>query len=1772
MKNRLLFPAAVVALICSAAFISQGFMKIDRNKGADEQGHVLSSLWKAYYAAEKADQPKKMAESLEAIKKEAKARRYHWDFYDAALKKVDAETSRNWKLRQELRSKLAAEIEEYDEPIVTYSYRNDWGGERLTDYVLTNRTRLQAGRNKWFYTRTSGQMNNLLNDFIKDDYEYALWSERFDGRDSEKATTALKDLLGETYPNTAWLEYSQLMEKYWRDREDALKGFIAKYKGKAVGLFGKALLFQDRMTALSSEEAGEDAYKALYADIKAAEKERKSYTSGVDSKIAASIDDFKYQLENLESKEIFVSFEDKEVIVALRNLDKVEVSITPDVKDASPLVKKTLLNPRKSFYVLDTLKLTIPDCDDGDYVVKAWNGKIEGQGHYMPKTLSLALRDDAEGRKFYVADYLTGEPLKTVDLRLMLSGKEVAKATGVTVDGFTPLPEAVYKAATRKSYYYLEASFREAGGRLRKSKELGLDNFEEIEPRKVRNDVFCNIFTDKSAYNPGETVKFKAVLYKGDLRESIHVLPAGEKVDAKLINAERKEVASVTLKTNEYGSVAGEFTIPKGERNGRFSLEVSHGKMASSRGLVVDEFILPTYDLTFESVDSLFFMGDEIEVRGKLSSYSGHPLDAAEVTYGVDSRGTRIAEGSAAPASDGSFTIRFPSRQDFYWYNVVVRVKDASGETKEFSRSVFVLNYLDIDVSLDNQVGGDVCLSSERRGDCSLLSGDKAEVIFTARNNEGKQVPVKISYELKDASGKVIGSGTADSGERKIFDVTAPGLYTVVASSVVKTTDGKEITGKAEISFLKVGDSDEVLAAGVENFFKPVGPCTDGSLKDGEEIRIQMGAGDGPVWAVAELFGDLRQPLGRRLIHLQGVPGKSGSIETLSFEYKKDYPDAVWLSIFYFRKGSHFQFRREFRREKTVLDLPLSFSSFEDKALPGKEYSFVLESLPGAEAVAAVFDKSSETISPNRWNLVRLTDVGAMNVYYQVQDGSVDRYGAYGISGGGRMFKTRAAGVVMEEAMEMNSMVAMAAPKSADSRILYDEISVEEDSMSMEDAGAVVDDVVVRSDFSTSLAFEPFLRTDGNGRATLKFRTSDKLSTFVVQVYAHTKDMKNALVRQEMTVSVPVKVSVAEPKYLYKGDKYVLHAVVSSLSDKPVQGTVALQCYPSSDYDGTKPFASSSKKVTVPAGGSVPVEFDVNPGKHDELGLKVVFADNGKTFSDAVFVSLPVVDAEQTLTESHSAVLLAGMDKDALLRRLQSEFTGTSSKGAEYKEIDIRQMLLDAIPSKVEPSGKDVLSLTESYYVRKVAAKLGSMLETVMPDSELWAKILACRNADGGFGWFEGMKSSPVITAVVLERFAKLRDAGLGTDGFEPASSVAYLDRNQFIHGGSWPWWCGWLSMEQYAHVRSMFASVPFDVSRETASEKSEYSKNFKEFKKDIKDYLVPSARDGRGLNGQILAKARRIKTLVNLVYGEGGTALASAWGIKFNADSKMKSSIAADIASLDEYAVEHRDGGWYYPNAVMPWRGLLESELYTHSLLCDLLSDSRVTRSLSGVEGSGVEGKIADGIRIWIMLQKETQKWADDPAYVDAINSVMNGEEDVLSTRVILLTKTYRKPFSDIVSAGNGFTVERHFYREVLGEDAKVGRVEIYPGMILKVGDKIISEYKVWNQENRSFVKLTAPREAGFRPVNQLSGHIGWWLRPVGGTYSVTPQGYRNVKTDCTEYFFDVYPEENTTVTEEFFITQEGEFTAPVVTIESLYAPHYRANDKFGGRIILRN
>ena len=198
---------------------------------------------------------------------------------------------------------------------------------------------------------------------------------------------------------------------------------------------------------------------------------------------------------------------------------------------------------------------------------------------------------------------------------------------------------------------------------------------------------------------------------------------------------------------------------------------------------------------------------------------------------------------------------------------------------------------------------------------------------------------------------------------------------------------------------------------------------------------------------------------------------------------------------------------------------------------------------------------------------------------------------------------------------------------------------------------------------------------------------------------------------------------------------------------------------------------------------------------------------------------------------------------------------------------------------------------------------------------------------------------------------------------------------------------------------------------------------------------------------------------------------------------------------------------------------------------------------------------EVAEGIRLWIMVQKETQHWEDDPAYIQAIGSVLRGTEETLQTKVLALSATTTLPFPQIKASGNGFTLSCTYFR-----DGK----PLQDGDELHVGDKVTASYQIWNEENRSFVRLTAPRPAAFRPVQQVSGRYGWWLRPISitGWMSFSPQGYRSVLADRTEFWFDSYPEEKTSLTEEYFVTQEGTFQCPVPVIESLYAPHYRAND----------
>ena len=1677
---------------------------------ADVQGHVLTKLWDRYEKASGNDRPKDQLAVLEEIKSEASRRHLILDFCDAAQAYVDVSCRMDWKLRDRLVARLDEELEAFGEPAATiYAGSRGRNADSLEAYIRANTDRLRSSHNASLYPNdhrlTGGSFGEILPELIENDLEYALWRLHFCWSPDDASRQLISEGLNR-YPMNALLEFDRLTDDM--PDEQKLREFISKYEWKAVAMLAEHELLDLRFS-------------------------RAAAASGDEKPIARICRERCRDLQKqLESKHIFASSSDDVLTIGLRNLESVRVSI---FKDREKIFERSLDNPAKSFYAIDTLTMELPELADGSYSIKLVSGKTETAITHEKYSISLALKSDSEGTAAYAADYISGKPLGWCSLILRdENGEKVAELPRLDIDGFSRLPESfTSKFPKRRWGWTLQAALSLPGRSTRLSQELLLsynyllssdDGAADETPDDRLN---CLLLTDRSAFNPGETVRFKTILYRGDYSHSL----AGEgiRLTARLLDPEGKELSSSVLTTGEFSSAAGSFVLQKSRLGGLYTIRIEHEDhtLAYTR-VLADEFVLPTFDLVWAEDSLLHLPGDRIEVKGRVKAYSGHSLSAADISYKVSNGGETIASGPLASDTEGNFTIAFdsPSKREYAHYAVSIRVSDATGETREFGTSLHVRPDIPLRIKAVKAAEGSFELTDDdddiyRREDRYIFTEDIAGFVLGTTSGY-KRPGATLEYSLS-SEGKIIKKGGMGPGRLDLpLEGGGTGLYRLDVSIRAKAHNGEEFSSRDSVLIIHVPSGSKALnVPGVRSFFLE---------SPAEGLSLQMGATCGPVWAVAELYGEGNRPLDRKMVYLGGQTGREGSLETVSFEHRQGYPGQLAVKVFYFRDKRSFSYTREFDFIDEAARLPLEFTRFLDTTSPSKTYSFIIRTEPGVECAATIFDASTESLMENVWYDVRPWREPAGNVSYSSICG-VNGTTPDIIRGTARRM-TR-----LNSAMAASPMFDLA----PDSGPVMEKTVMGESVMggtAMEESAAP--GMHIRENFESTIAWEPFLRSDGNGEIRFDFSTSDKLSRYYVQLFAHDRNFRNSALRREMTVTLPVKVAVVQPQYLYESDSWNARVSISNMLETAVSGKITISFLDGDDVKTAAVLESGCDSLTVSAEGAAEFSLALDAPATGTIGLLASFIpDDAEYGSDAVFVTIPVKKPVQTITEAHSALYRPGMDRDELIARLRGMFVNADGSTASVREISIRGMLGEAIPEELYPESEDVLSLSAALRADNLLSSLEGVEAAGLDDvqkAELVGRIAACRNSDGGFGWFAGMNSSPVITAVLLERFGEMGAGCPDTISELLPSAVEYLDGVMFS-GKVRPLWCGGLSLAQYLHVRASYPEV-----RLCTGELGR--KELKAFRKTVREYLVPSG--DAGLEGHILAKARRLSTLQALLADDAGIRLAKDLGIPMMTGRRLAKSLGRDIESLAQYARPHTSGGYYYPNAVMPWRGLLESELYAHSMLCRLMD-------------SCGHPEIAEGVRLWTMVQKETQKWESDPGYLEALACVMQGSEETLDTKVIALSASVELPFEDIRADGNGFTVECEFYLN--GE-------KIADGDTLHIGDRLTAVYRVWSEENRSFVRLSVPRNAALRPVDQISGRYGWMARAlsVPGWTTFTPQGYRSVRADRTEYWFESYPEEKTAISEEFFVTQEGRFQSPVPEIESLYAPHYRANGSGSG------
>lgn len=1679
---------------------------------AKDNGNILK-LWDEYRRYEKLDRPKDQADVLLKIKSEAKDSHRAWDYYEASQRYVQVRSSMNRHQRDKLQAQMDRDIAQFGCPVMLYFHKRfDMETEDKIAFAQQNEALLQGSYNPDFYKSDSGLAlpgyYEILPGLLKNDYDYILWSIYFCSDATDKVSSLIHRRFDSVYPFAELLAYCEIPDvrtTYYcsSERLEAMKRYASRYADKAVSLMAAHELLRCNLMELDRSGADEEQFRELDRrcdSLIASTAQFKRSKIDADRIIAAACSTASELKKELRAKGLNAVVEDDTLRISLVNLDAVKVEIFRS-NGKSPVFTISKNNDSRRFHVADTISLPLDFMEDGDYNIKCSRGKIKSDVYYRKHSISIAMENSIQGKRFYAADFKTGEPVASYTLSITDgSGNKLCSTKMSSSEGFA-IPYGIF-ISKDKRVVYAQAEYRDAQGKLHSSDVISMKTGRAYSyPDDSGPGTSCMILLDRSAFNPGETVHFKAIAYTGTY--SFSTVAEGTRLQAVISDPEGNEFARLPLTTDEFGAASGEFFLEKGHLGGNYTISIlKTSSTIGSRSLRVDEFVLPSFELKWDNDERIYFHGDRIHASGTVSSYNGHSLSNASARYEVRLYSDVLQSGNLVLDKNGTFDIYYAGSDKIRYGSYVVKVivTDASGETLSFEKSISCRSECWMDVDFTDTDTGRFTLTDGDTG-TTLIRSDVLKLDYSipwSSSNSRPGLTLKSSI-LKD--GKPVIEQDTRMG-RNTIDISTleSGTYTLLTESCTYTDSGREIRSERKDMFVVL--RDDTLPENIRSCFRE---GTDGALS------VSVGSGDAPVWVVACLYGDAA-PLEGRLVKME-----KGMLGTISFERKPSHPAALSIKLLFFRDSQSFNYTYNPPVKEAAADTwNMSFTRFLDTTAPGAEYRFCLNGPTDAQYAVGIFDKASETVRSNRWHSVSPASRPVTSVGMNFVTGSYDSSFGYGTAR--PMFKY--------SRMMMSSNVMM----DADSGIFEEEMT---DTKALPEVAEEPEDiVVVRKEFNGTLAWEPALRSNENGEVSFTFKTSDKLSAYVVQVFAHDKSFNNKTISKEMTVTLPVTISLIQPSYLYSGDRYMLRIGLSNSTSAPINGKVQVCFVNGKDYkDRKRTISKKNFRISIPQNSSAAAECEIVVPDINSLGILASFTpDTGSDCADAVFVEVPVKTPVQTVTESHSA-LLKDASRSALTKLLRNSFVNISGSKAKSREISILQMLSDAIPEKISYSDNSLVSLLEALYANVLAGRLPQGYNagclTAREEEEITDKILACRNSDGGFAWMSELYSSPAMTALLIEWCAKMgEECNPRLSAVIPAA-VEYLDK--YLTGRKTAFeWRGWLSLPQYLYARSFYPHIPICAD---GADKD----RLKDLQRRTREYLIP--QDSRDLQGQILQKARRLATLENL-YKSEDHSFASSLGIGLFQNAKLRSSLAKDAESLSQYAVEHSSGGYYFPNAVQPWGGLLESDLYAHVILCELMD-------------SNGRSDIAEGIRLWTMVQKESRHWENDFAYIRALECVLKGNYATHRTKVLVLRASATLPLNEIKPAGNGMSITREYF---------IGSRKLSEGENLKVGDIIKAVYTITSDESRSFVRIRIPRNAALNPVDGNSGT----------TYSHTLL-YRNVLSDATEYWTDALPEGTTKLSEEFYVTRAGTFRTAVPEAVSLFADHYRANGGFEPAMTVR-
>ncbi|MUU79558.1 alpha-2-macroglobulin family protein [Winogradskyella endarachnes] len=403
--------------------------------------------------------------------------------------------------------------------------------------------------------------------------------------------------------------------------------------------------------------------------------------------------------------------------VSKKQLQRYESIYRADEKDAffkKLTAVETFSRPLKTEgdYQLHSTEVVFPNLANGLYLIKAETNKSDrvfAAAHIQVTDLVLVESNENEDHIYQIIDRHNGQPKvdAKVEVSYINNGNSNRKTKSFTTDRF-----GKFKFKKDDNYY------REVEVKVTSKEDTGYFGDYYIN-RKYNNDAgnhtqYRNfIFTDRSIYRPGQTVYFKGIATKSSNGKT--EVSADEAAKIRLKNVNGEVVSELLLKTNEYGSVQGEFILPNDGLTGNFTIEMFSNKSAYAY-ISVEEYKRPKFKPEFQPITETFKVNDSITVNGTAVAFAGSSITDAKVVYTVkrnvrfpgwyywrrpsyNTEAQEITFGETKTNAKGEFEIKFKALPDksvpqdnlpVFNYEVTADITDINGETHSTSTIVNV--------------------------------------------------------------------------------------------------------------------------------------------------------------------------------------------------------------------------------------------------------------------------------------------------------------------------------------------------------------------------------------------------------------------------------------------------------------------------------------------------------------------------------------------------------------------------------------------------------------------------------------------------------------------------------------------------------------------------------------------------------------------------------------------------------------------------------------------------------------------------------------------------------------------------------------------------------------------------------------------------------------------------------------------------------------------------------------------------------------------------